>query len=94
MLEPILGRFGAYLRSIRLAPPTIPFVSNRTGRLITDAEATDPDYWVGHLRGTVRFADCISDARRRARPRLPRGRPRQGLSSLARRTARCRRTRS
>ena len=61
MLEPILGRFGAYLRSIRLAPPTIPFVSNRTGRFITDAEATDPDYWVGHLRGTVRFADCISE---------------------------------
>ena len=61
MLEPILGRFGDYLRSIRLAPPAIPFVSNRTGRFITDAEATDPDYWVGHLRGTVRFADCISE---------------------------------
>ncbi|MFO1104483.1 MAG: SDR family NAD(P)-dependent oxidoreductase [Amaricoccus sp.] len=60
MLEPILDRFGAYLRSIPLHAPKIPFVSNRTGRFITEAEATDPDYWVGHLRGTVRFADCIT----------------------------------
>ncbi|MEE9429086.1 MAG: SDR family NAD(P)-dependent oxidoreductase [Paracoccaceae bacterium] len=59
MLEPILKEFGDYLRSIKLSPPKIPFTSNRTGTYITDAEATDPDYWVGHLRGTVRFADCI-----------------------------------
>ena len=60
MLDPILGRFRDYLMSIKLSPPAIPFVSNRSGRFITDAEATDPDYWVGHLRGTVRFADCVS----------------------------------
>ncbi len=60
MLDPILERFGAYLRSIELKAPTIPFVSNRTGAFITDAEATDPDYWVRHLRGTVRFADCVT----------------------------------
>ncbi|AZQ69655.1 acyltransferase domain-containing protein [Silicimonas algicola] len=60
MLEPILADFGAYLRSITLKAPAIPFVSNRSGTWITEAEATDPDYWVGHLRGTVRFADGIS----------------------------------
>jgi len=60
MLEPILGRFGDYLRSIKLSPPQIPFASNRTGAYITDAEATSPDYWVQHLRGTVHFADCIT----------------------------------
>ncbi len=56
MLEPILQRFGDYLRSIRLNAPQIPFVSNVTGRMITAAEATDPVYWVRHLRGTVHFA--------------------------------------
>ncbi|MDG1117336.1 MAG: beta-ketoacyl synthase N-terminal-like domain-containing protein [Flavimaricola sp.] len=55
MLDPILGRFGDYLRSIPLNPPQIPIVSNRSGQLLSDAEATDPDYWVGHLRNTVNF---------------------------------------
>ncbi|MEX0279108.1 MAG: SDR family NAD(P)-dependent oxidoreductase, partial [Ruegeria sp.] len=59
MLEPILKDFGDYLRSITLSPPQIPFPSNRSGTWITEAEAMDPDYWVGHLRGTVLFADCI-----------------------------------
>jgi acyl transferase domain-containing protein/thioesterase domain-containing protein/acyl carrier protein len=59
MLDPILGRFGDYLRSITLNAPQIPFVSNRTGAYIADSEATDPSYWVDHLRGTVHFADGI-----------------------------------
>ncbi|NNE89625.1 MAG: SDR family NAD(P)-dependent oxidoreductase, partial [Silicimonas sp.] len=58
-LEPILEEFRAYLASIELHAPEIPFVSNRTGTWITKDEATDPDYWVGHLRNTVRFADGI-----------------------------------
>lgn len=60
MLEPILKDFGDYLRSITLSPPKIPFTSNRTGDYITDGQATDPEYWVAHLRGTVRYADCIT----------------------------------
>ncbi len=59
MLEPILGRFRDYLASIVLHAPQIPIISNRTGQPLTDAQATDPDYWVQHLRGTVRFADGI-----------------------------------
>lgn len=60
MLEPILQRFGDYLRSIPLSVPNIPVMSNRTGERLTDAQATDPEYWVAHLRGTVHFADCIA----------------------------------
>jgi acyl transferase domain-containing protein/thioesterase domain-containing protein/acyl carrier protein len=60
MLEPILGRFGDYLRSIRLHAPKLPFLSNRTGDWITPQQATDPEYWVAHLRNTVRFADGAS----------------------------------
>jgi len=60
MLEPILTRFGDYLRSITLNTPSIPFTSNRTGLMITDAQATDPEYWVAHLRNTIHFADCLS----------------------------------
>ena len=60
LLEPILEEFGAYLRSFQLSAPTIPIVSNLTGEWLSDAEATNPDYWVRHLRGTVRFADGIA----------------------------------
>ena len=82
MLAPILERFRAYLRSIRLSPPTIPVISNRTGRPLTAAEATDPDYWVGHLRGTVMFADCIRHLAGPARVFLEVG-PGRALTSLA-----------
>jgi len=60
MLDPILDEFRGYLQSIQLNPPAVPIVSNRSGFFITPAEATDPDYWVGHLRNAVRFADGIA----------------------------------
>lgn len=60
MLEPILGRFEAYLRSIRLSAPKLPIISNRDGATLTAERATDPMYWVGHLRNTVHFSDCMA----------------------------------
>ena len=60
MLEPILAPFGDYLRSIQLNPPQIPILSNRSGDYLTAEEATDPAYWVAHLRHTVRFADGLT----------------------------------
>ena len=59
MLEPILARFDAYLRSIPLHPPTLPIISNRTGLALTAAQATDPGYWTAHLRNTVNFQACM-----------------------------------
>ncbi|MDB6176893.1 SDR family NAD(P)-dependent oxidoreductase [Paracoccus sp. Z330] len=60
MLEPILTRFGDYLRSIPLHAPRLPVISNHSGEPLTAAEATSPDYWVAHLRNTVNFADGIA----------------------------------
>ena len=60
MLEPILDRFGEFLRTIPLSPPEIPVISNRTGAPLTEKEATDPDYWVGHLRNTIDFEGGLS----------------------------------
>ncbi|MEU7731487.1 polyketide synthase dehydratase domain-containing protein, partial [Streptomyces sp. NPDC040724] len=39
--------------------PTIPIISNLTGQPATTEELTNPDYWVQHLRHTVRFNDGI-----------------------------------
>ncbi|MDZ4094724.1 MAG: KR domain-containing protein, partial [Paracoccaceae bacterium] len=60
MLEPILARFGDYLRAIPLHAPQIPIISNRTGKELTPAQAMDPDYWVAHLRNTVMFQPCMA----------------------------------
>ncbi|MEQ8915195.1 MAG: SDR family NAD(P)-dependent oxidoreductase [Roseovarius sp.] len=83
MLEPILDRFEEYLRSIQLSAPQIPILSNRTGDYLTAEEATDPAYWVAHLRHTVQFADGLTRlAETPARVFLEVG-PGKALSSLA-----------
>ena len=63
MLDPILDRFRTACRKIDFRAPTLPFVSNLTGKWITPQEASDPDYWVNHLRSTVRFADGLETLR-------------------------------
>lgn len=60
MLDPILGRFEAFLRGIDLRAPTIPIASNLTGEWLTEAQARDPLYWVRHLRSTVHFAKGLA----------------------------------
>ncbi|MBO9464102.1 SDR family NAD(P)-dependent oxidoreductase [Tropicibacter sp. R15_0] len=83
MLDPILEDFRTYLHSITLNPPQIPLTSNRTGALMTAEQATDPDYWVDHLRGTVHFADCIGTLAKEDRIFLEVG-PGKALSALSR----------
>jgi acyl transferase domain-containing protein/acetyltransferase-like isoleucine patch superfamily enzyme/acyl carrier protein len=61
MLEPYLEEFRQGVSKFKLNPPSIPFVSNRTGKWIAIQEATDPNYWVNHLRHTVRFADGMKE---------------------------------
>ncbi|HEX4700854.1 MAG TPA: type I polyketide synthase, partial [Pseudonocardiaceae bacterium] len=55
-MDPMLAEFAAVLSSVPCAAPEIPIVSTLTGQLIT---ATEPDYWVRQVRGTVRFADAV-----------------------------------
>ncbi|MGA0541412.1 type I polyketide synthase [Neotabrizicola sp. VNH66] len=83
MLAPILADFGAYLRGVRLNPPQLPIISNRSGQPLTAAQATDPDYWVQHLRNTVDFQSCMATLMAEpARVFMEMG-PGRALSSLA-----------
>lgn len=59
MMDPIIEPFAATVRTLKLSPPQIPFVSTVTGDWITDEQATDPMYWASHLRATVRFAQGV-----------------------------------
>nr|WP_322712411.1 SDR family NAD(P)-dependent oxidoreductase [Nostoc sp. ChiSLP03a]MDZ8213673.1 SDR family NAD(P)-dependent oxidoreductase [Nostoc sp. ChiSLP03a] len=48
------------LTKVQLNPPNIRFISNQTGSWITDAQATNPNYWSQHFQKTVKFSDSIS----------------------------------
>ncbi|MEA2604527.1 MAG: hypothetical protein QOF89_5519 [Acidobacteriota bacterium] len=61
MMDPILGEFAQEVGKVRLSAPRVPYVSNLSGTWIEAAQATDPAYWVRHLRETVRFADGAAE---------------------------------
>jgi acyl transferase domain-containing protein/acyl carrier protein len=61
MMEPAMGRFGEVLRGVEMGTPEIPYLSNVTGTWITADDLADPEYWARHMRGTVRFAEGLSE---------------------------------
>ncbi|MDF1812531.1 MAG: beta-ketoacyl synthase N-terminal-like domain-containing protein [Verrucomicrobiales bacterium] len=60
MMEPMLEEFKLAVNQISLNPPSIPYISNLTGKWISDSEATNPDYYAEQLRSSVRFHDGIN----------------------------------
>jgi acyl transferase domain-containing protein/thioesterase domain-containing protein len=84
MMDPVLESFTERVRRVTLHAPEIPYLSNVTGKWITAAEATSPEYWARHLRGTVRFSDSLAELYREPGRILLEVGPGQALTSLAR----------
>jgi amino acid adenylation domain-containing protein len=59
MMDVVLEKFKAELLKVSLNKPVIPFISNLTGKEASVEMATDVNYWVNHLRNTVKFADGV-----------------------------------
>ena len=59
LMEPMLAAYEKVVRSIPLRKPTVPLISNVTGRLADPEEISRPDYWLRHVREPVRFAQGV-----------------------------------
>ncbi|BBC27205.1 type I polyketide synthase [Pseudanabaena sp. ABRG5-3] len=57
MMEPVVSPLVTAFSQVRLQAPKTPYVSNVTGKWITDLEATSASYWGQHLRQAVRFSE-------------------------------------
>lgn len=84
MMDPVLDPFRAELKKINFNAPQIPYISNVTGDWIGEEEATDPEYWLTHLRQTVRFKDGLNTLFKSHQLFIEVG-PGKGLSTLAQR---------
>jgi acyl transferase domain-containing protein len=87
MMEPVVAELRQVVAQVVLSRPLKPLVSTVTGTWLTDAQATDPDYWATHLRATVRFADALDTLLALDHPLLLEVGPGQALATLARQQA-------
>ena len=60
LMEPMLEEFAEVCASLDFQAPQAPIVSCLSGELLSAGQATDPAYWVAHVREPVRFAAAVS----------------------------------
>ena len=82
MMDAILDDFGDQVKTVALHSPKLPYLSNVTGTWITASEVTNPQYWVRHLRHTVRFAEGLDEMLRHSDRMLLEVGPGGGLAPL------------
>ena len=84
LVDPILEPLERAVAEVSRSAPTLPYVSNVTGRWVTPDQAQSPSAWARHLRSTVRFSDGIRTLLRDGPALLLEVGPGTALSSLAR----------
>ncbi|MCR3754200.1 Acyl transferase domain-containing protein [Lentzea californiensis] len=60
LMDGILDEFGRATAELTYSAPRVPIISTLTGKQVSAAEVSDPQYWVRHIRRPVRFTDAVS----------------------------------
>ncbi|MFU8852177.1 SDR family NAD(P)-dependent oxidoreductase [Micromonospora sp. SL1-18] len=63
-MDGILDEFRSVAKGLTFDAPSIPIMSNVTGTPATADQLASADYWVSHIRQTVRFMDDVQQLRR------------------------------
>jgi len=58
MMQDAVEAMQEVLSTVSFSKPNIPIMSNVTGQWLKPEEATDAQYWIKHMLGTVRFKDA------------------------------------
>ena len=83
-VEAIIEQFNEVALHIEPGTPSIPYISNVTGKWITGDDISTPGYWAKHLRQTVRFSDGVNLLLKDCESALLEVGPGQMLSTLVR----------
>ncbi|MFJ9797190.1 acyltransferase domain-containing protein [Streptomyces sp. NPDC101145] len=59
LVEPLLGEFADFLKTVEFHTPRLPVVSDTTGTWARPEDITTPAYWCAHMRRTVRYHDVL-----------------------------------
>jgi acyl transferase domain-containing protein len=87
LMDAAVPAFAEVIAAVERHAPQMPFVSNVTGTWITAEEATDPQYWAGHIRRPVAFSEGVSQVRSEPDRILLEVGPGNTLSALVRQQA-------
>ncbi|RRB04983.1 amino acid adenylation domain-containing protein [Larkinella rosea] len=87
MMEPVVADFKKVVDEVVLNRPRKRILSTVTGTWLTDAQATDSDYWAKHLRLTVRFSAALESILNLNQPLLIEVGPGNATTTFARQQA-------
>nr|AFG19423.1 MycD5 [Streptomyces flaveolus] len=59
LMDPMLEEFRRVASTLTYHAPSVPVISNLTGEVADAERLCSPEYWVEHVRGTVRFHDGV-----------------------------------
>lgn len=62
LMDPAVERFRKVADQVTFHRPQLPLVCNVSGQVLPQDRVLDGDYWAGHIREPVRFADSLETA--------------------------------